>query len=487
VTVTDANGCEGSDDISITVNPLVTIATQSTETQCGQANGTASVNVTTGIAPYTYAWSNAGSTVSITSLSAGLYSVTVTDANGCSAASSVTVGNVNAPSVTVTGSNLLCHGDGNGSATATVSGGTTPYSILWSTGAVGSAINNLPGGTYVVTVSDGAGCTEVQTVTVLEPAAITATASSTATNCGTGNGNATVYPSGGTPPYSYLWSDPNSQTASNATGLSAGLYAVTITDDNYCELVKAVSVNNINAAALSLTSTDVTCAGDSNGSATASATGGASPYVYLWNDNGAQTTATASGLPEGEYGVVVTDSAGCVSSETVYVGHAYENPVVSLGPDMLIPEATLPVTLDAGAGFATYTWQDNSASQTFEASEAGTYWVEVADDNGCMGSDTVHILLWATGIAETAVKLDVTVFPNPGHGMLSVRFSAPLDESVKIGVYTTGGQFITDRTLLPSGAPGQVEPLDLRGQPQGMYLLRISHGDTVVVKRISIL
>lgn len=487
VTVTDANGCDGSDEITVTINPVVTVDMQSTETACGQNNGTATVNVTNGVAPYTYAWNNSGSTSSITGLGAGLYSVTVTDANSCTASSSVTVDNTDAPTVTASSTDLLCHGDGNGSASVTISGGTTPYSVLWSTGEIVPSIGNLSGGTYVVTVSDGAGCTEVVTVVVTEPEVISATSSSTPTNCGTSNGNATVFASGGTPPYSYEWNDAANQTTNNATGLSAGLYLVTITDDNNCELVKAVSVNNITAPELNIIGVDVSCAGDSNGSATVEATGGASPYTYLWNDSAAQTSATATGLAEGEYGVVVTDNEGCISSETVTIGHSFENPTVTLGPDLLIPQTTLPVTLDAGAGFITYTWQDTSAAQTFLAQTAGTYWVEVSDEHGCTGSDTLHIVLWATGITETAAKLDVTVFPNPTRGLLSIRFSSLQGEDVKIEVFTANGQFVQARTIVPAGTASQVEHIDLSGQAQGLYLLKIHHGAYSTVKRISVM
>ncbi|TAH43380.1 MAG: T9SS type A sorting domain-containing protein, partial [Bacteroidetes bacterium] len=137
-------------------------------------------------------------------------------------------------------SHVTCFGGSNGSITATGSGGTSPYSYVWSNGATTQSITNVPAGTYTVTVTDSLGCMNTRTFVILEPAKISGAATSTAALCNLLNGTATVFPSGGNAPYTYLWN--NGQTGQTATGLGAGSYSVIVTDANGCTGILFVNV-----------------------------------------------------------------------------------------------------------------------------------------------------------------------------------------------------------------------------------------------------
>lgn len=209
---------------------------------CGQNDGAAIVIPGAGVAPYSYNWSNGGTTQQISNVGAGVYMVTVTDANGCTDSASVSVNNIGGPTLqSATGTNVTCNGDGDGTATASATGGTPPYSYMWSNGGTTQSISNLGGGTYTVTITDANGCLVSGTVTVTEPAALAAGASATDETCqGCNDGTATASPTGGTAPYTYNWS--NGSTSQNIFSLAPGTYTVTITDANGCTTMQDVTV-----------------------------------------------------------------------------------------------------------------------------------------------------------------------------------------------------------------------------------------------------
>jgi large repetitive protein len=201
----------------------------------GDATGGVNLTVTGGTAPYTYLWSNGATTEDLTNVVAGTYNVTITDANGCTTTAS---GIVTQPAAALAGTTtttaVLCFGDATGGVNLTVTGGTAPYSYLWSNGATTEDLTNVIAGTYNVTITDANGCTTTASGIVTQPAAALAgTTTTTAVLCfgdATGGVNLTV--TGGTAPYSYLWS--NGATTEDLTNVIAGTYNVTITDANGC-------------------------------------------------------------------------------------------------------------------------------------------------------------------------------------------------------------------------------------------------------------
>ncbi|SDV99783.1 Por secretion system C-terminal sorting domain-containing protein [Flavobacterium degerlachei] len=245
-TITDANGCTATKSFTLTQPAVLSasIASQTNIACSGGATGSSTVTVTGGTAPYTYLWSNAATTATITGVIAGTYNVTATDANGCTSATSVTITQPTVLSASIASqTNIACNGGATGSSTVTVTGGTTPYTYLWSNGATTATITGVTAGTYNVTATDANGCTSVTSVTITEPTVLVATTiAQTNVSCNGGsNGSATVIANGGTAGYTYAWS-PSGGTAATATGLAAGVYAVTITDANGCTAVANATI-----------------------------------------------------------------------------------------------------------------------------------------------------------------------------------------------------------------------------------------------------
>ena len=208
---------------------------------------------------------------------------------------------------------VSCYDGTNGSVNLTVTGGTAPYTYMWSNGATTEDLSNLAPGTYTVTVTDTNGFTASTTAVVDEPLELIATATHVNVNCfGQQNGSVDLSVSGGTPIYTYLWS--NGATTQDLMNVPAGIYSVTVTDSKNCTKVTQVTVTEPNILTPSVSITNITCFDFENGSINLTVTGGTPDYTYLWS-NGA-TTEDISSLAPGVYSVTVTDDHGCVTSSS---------------------------------------------------------------------------------------------------------------------------------------------------------------------------
>ncbi len=408
VTVTDANGCSANASSTLTDPPSLSVVVMNiTNAICGQANGAIDITASGGTGAYNYNWTPAPAVSGQedqTGLNANTYNVTVTDANNCTATTSATVGDDPAAVVQITNStNPLCNGDCNGDATATITTPSTgPYDYQWSTGSSTLATNAITdnetglcaGIIYTVTLTDANGCTSSDNITLTEPTVVTASISSqTPVSCNGGNdGTATVTGSGGTVAtgYSYLWQ--NAQTTQTATGLAAGTYSVTVTDDNNCQAVTSVTITEPAQLTVGTTTIDATCS-QSNGSATATPAGGTSPYTYLWSDG--QTTPIASGLPSGSYSVIVTDANGCTVTDNVTINDlAGQTITISSSVDVSCNggnDGSATVSISGGTTPYTILWSSGGSGTIETGLSAGTYTVTVTDANGCTDNASVTI------------------------------------------------------------------------------------------------
>jgi hypothetical protein len=237
VIVTDDNGCVDSLSATITepAAPLALTATTVDVLCHGAATGEVDLTATGGTAPYTFAWSNGATTEDITGLIAGVYTVVVTDDNGCVDSLSATITEPAAPlALTATTVDVLCHGAATGEVDLTATGGTAPYTFAWSNGATNEDIINLIAGTYTVIVTDDNGCVDSLSATITEPAApLALTATTVDVLChGAATGEVDLTATGGTAPYTFAWS--NGATTEDIINLIAGTYTVIVTDDNGC-------------------------------------------------------------------------------------------------------------------------------------------------------------------------------------------------------------------------------------------------------------
>ena len=409
VTVTDANGCTAtigqnisSPSSALSSNINITHAT----TSQGCNNGQATINVSGGTAPYTYLWSNSAdsqTSATVTNLSNGNHSVTITDANNCQIIENIVIecNDTCDTQVNIDNTdNVSCYGEATGSATVSAASAYNPnatYTFTWSTGQVDSGVtsstlNNLPSGDYDVSVTmDGTVCSSVQkSFTITQPDSPLSISTIVTDLLGplTNDGIILATVSGGTPPYSYLWS-PGGETTPSILGLSVGSYTVTVTDANGCTLSKSASVDSGTCHDLSIsgTSTPVVCNGESNGTATAIVSNGTGPFTYTW-DSLTDTTPTVSSLPAGDYTVTVTDETTlCEESTTITISEP-DTLSASTNPSHILCKGdstgSIDLTVSGGTQPYTYLWNNGATSEDINNLSAGTYSVTITDANGCI-------------------------------------------------------------------------------------------------------
>ncbi len=409
VTVTDANGCVGIYTVVINSGSNITVSATSTDATCGQCDGTATGSVTGGASPFIFSWSSGGNTPNETGLCAGTYTLTVTDANGCSGSTSVTINDLGGPVATIsTTTDASCNGVCDGSATVVATGGTPPYTYLWSTGGTSATETGLCAGVHTVTVTDANGCTTVATATITEPTAMAGAISTTAASCGLDNGSACVTVAGGTPPYTYQWDDPNNQTTQcTGIGVPAGLITVVVTDANGCTATFSEVVNAVSGPTVAInTYSDVTCNGGCDGFAVADVTGGTSPYSYSWSSGG--NGPTEGNLCAGTYTVTVTDIGGCVATATVTISEPSALTVNAIATDESCAgtcDGSATAVVTGGTPPYAYTWSNGCTGLTCANLCAGTYTLNVTDANGCTGTAVVTVNA-SPGIVVTATTTD---------------------------------------------------------------------------------
>ena len=313
ITIEDINNCMVTSNFFIPPSSLTVNSTLVNVLCNGNATGSIDLTVSGTAAPYTYLWSTGQTTQDLTNLQAGTYSVTVTDANGGTATTNATITQPQPLSLTTTSINILCHGNSTGDINLTPTGGTSPYTYLWSNGATGQDLLNLGAGIYSVTVTDANGCTATTNATITQPQSPLILSSIASNNvCFNGAaGSINLSPSGGTAPYMYAWS--NGQTTQDVSGLVTGFYEVILTDANGCQ----TSITNIDITSpTALTVTGIIV----NNNIDLSVGGGTLPYNYSWS-NGAVTQDLPNVTP-GTYIVIVTDANNCTVSDTFIVNNA---------------------------------------------------------------------------------------------------------------------------------------------------------------------
>ncbi len=295
LTVTDANGCTGSQSFSVTEPQAFNTTVSTSPETCGQSDGSASISVTGGTMPYSYGWSNGHTSASINGVTSGIYYVTVTDDNLCTVVDTANIGSLAGPSLSTSITDVTCNGGNDGAINLTVTGGNVPYTYNWSTGDTVQDLTQLTAGSYDVTVADDNGCTTFNSYMITEPDALQLSTATSNASCGNADGNASVSVSGGVPPYTYNWS--NNATDSAITGLNSRTNTVTVTDHNGCTATATASVSNDNGPTLNTTVNDVSCYGQADGSASLAVTGGVPPYDFNWSTG--DTTQNVTGLDQG--------------------------------------------------------------------------------------------------------------------------------------------------------------------------------------------
>ena len=367
------------------VQPLqLSLEIQATIICHGDSTGIILSNVSGGVEPYLYQWSNNRNSQNVSGLPAGQYFLTVTDAAGQTVSMDKVLNQPPLLAVTISSTNVSCRGGNNGTASLHISGGTTPYAILWSSGSTSTHLSALTAGMYVVTLLDSNGCQVKDSVIITQPELLTVGVSSTSVSCyGGNNGTASLHISGGTSPYSIEWSNGN--TSSQLNNLFAGTYVATIVDSNGCQAKDSVIITQPELLTVGVSSTNVSCYGGNNGTASLYISGGAFPYSILWSNG--STSTHLSGLTAGTYVVTILDSNGCQSKDSVKITQ----------PELLTAgisstnvscygrndgHASLQIT----GGTAPYSvmWSNGSVSSVLNNLSIGKYSVTVSDSQSCL-------------------------------------------------------------------------------------------------------
>lgn len=398
VIATDANGCADTAAIVVGEPAPIVLATSFTNETCTDANGTATVVASGGAGSFLYEWDSSPlqNTATATGLPAGSYTITVTDLNGCQESATVSLQDEAAPVLALqTQTNVSCSGLSNGSATVLATGGTGSYAYSWNTSPVISAATatGLPAASYLVVVDDGQ-CTDSLSVVITQPDPLAATISNFAIpSCfGASDGTATVTVSGGTAPFTYTWNTPNPVGGPAATGLPSGTYGVNVVDANGCQASAQVTLVDPPQLTLSLDATHVRCFGGTDGSIEALAVGGVPPYSYNWS-NGA-TIATASGLSQGSFWVIVTDANGCAVTASTEISQPALLEVTTSHTDLRCFESgdgTATAIATGGTPGYSYLWSNNSNTPVTGTLSAGPYSVQVSDLNDCTAQGEVLV------------------------------------------------------------------------------------------------
>ena len=430
VTITDANGCTQKSTATVTQPTALSATTKQTNELCNEGNnGSATVTVSGGTPSYTYVWAPSGGTSSTaTNLTAGIYTVTTTDANACLITATVTITQPSAVVATIPSyQNVSCHGGNNGSATASATGGTAPYTYLWSNGQKTKTSTGLTSGSYAVTVTDANGCTGTDSILISQPAQLVITITQKSVSCyGGTNGQAMAVVSGGTNPYSYSWNTIPVQTSSTATALSAGIFMVTVTDLNGCTNSNAITITQPTALTAPTSTLNVSCNGGNNGMALVVATGGIKPYNYTWTPK-VSTSGVATNLSAGTYSITVTDSNGC-SANTIAVISQPLSLATSVVSTTNVScnggnNGSIVLNTIGGSPTYTYTWTPNVSSSNSAANlTAGTYTIVTTDANACVMKITVNITQPATLTTTIASITNVSCYGG-NNGVISLNTS----------------------------------------------------------------
>ncbi|MDO8365778.1 MAG: gliding motility-associated C-terminal domain-containing protein [Saprospiraceae bacterium] len=362
----------------------------------GQANGAISVQVQGGTLPISYLWDdpNAQITSTAINLSAGNYTVTITDANGCSISTSTSVTQPPQLTVTITQTNVTCINFGDGTATAIPTGGVDPYTYSW--GAIGTTqtITNLAAGTFTVTVTDSNQCTATASATISQPTSpVMVTATQTRFACwGESDGDASVSASGSNgAPFNFIWS--NGQLGGGASNLAIGLYTVTATDSKGCSATQNIAIQQLDSIEVLTIYAPPGCADYADGAvAVVLVEGGlgmgdSTQYNYLWSLPGAPNSTVVSGFSGGHYTLTVTDMQGCSGVFPIIIAApaALELQLAIENASCYgLADGAVSVTgIQNAVGTVGYQWSNNEITPQIDSLIQGNYSVTATDSKGC--------------------------------------------------------------------------------------------------------
>lgn len=468
--VSDANGCTvAPQSFSIAQPASITAVFSSTvPSGCTLSNGSICATPSGGSGSgYTFSWSpvtgtNTGTGACLTNVTARAYNLIVTDGTGiCSTTISTLLNSPAGPTITVAQQSVTCFGASTGAATITAAG-TPVFSYTWTPAVAGNTpiASGLPTGTYVVSVQDGNSCVTNQTVEIAEAFSVTINSNVSHVKCSGGStGSITVNPTGGTGALNFAWSPTSppitGQGTRTITGLIAINYSLTLTDANSCVTPFVFSVSAPPTLSVSAVSTkSVVCNGLTNGSISATASGGSGVTTLSWTPLGAfsgSTTSTVLGLGPGIYTVVTTDANTCTASafytlaaSTLTSGIVMQNASCSNSCD-----ATANHTVSGGAPTYSFSWSTGPVTtQSLNGLCTGNYVGSVVDADGCISSQSFTVspaVIFSLNVNASNPKCNATcdgsvvVIPTGAQGGITYNWLPTAPNSATVTGLCAGG------------------------------------------------
>ena len=376
----DSNGC--STTISATINepPAILLSHTKIDASCfGSIDGSIDVSVLSGTAPFSFIWTNNSSNEDISNLSAGIYTLSVSDSVGCSENLSITINEPPASNIISSQINVNCFGASNASISILISGGTSPYNFIWSNNDTTQSISNLSIGTYSYSISDAQNCIYLGDIVITEPDAISVNPIVSDVSCFSGNdGFSILNISGGVSPYTENWG------AYDPAALSAGDYLYTVIDSNGCNYIDSITIIQPDQIIINSSVQDALCNGANDGSASLQIIGGIPPYIQDWGVN------NPNSLSAGVYNFSVNDDNNCIIQGTVTVGESAAIQTIENNANVScygFSDGTSTLLISGGTAPYTNNWGANDPTSL----SAGIYYYSVTDSLNCILNDSIII------------------------------------------------------------------------------------------------
>ena len=479
VVITDGANCQtAAGGVVNAPQPLNSTITATGVTCATSADADITLNVMGGTPPYRFLWSyNLTTTQDLIGVPAGSYTVIVEDENGCTITNSTTINSAPGLEASFNISNVSCAGNNNGQLEILVTGGVPPYIYNWSNNQSGPMISGLSPGIYNVTVTDAINCQGSFSTLVEEPASLLLAISGASVECyGDNNGLAIPLVYGGVPPYTYQWSHGDSNAI--LTNLKAGTYILTATDDNNCIVIESIQINEPPELTVGIATTNnVTCVSGDDGKVTVFASGGVPPYNYSVRTNRFQDSAIFYGLTAGDYGIMVIDENDCRATNefTVVEPTGF---TVNLPPYIFMTRGTskeLIPEIESITTILSYEWTPadylscpDCPNPTVTPAEDIIYTLIVTDEDGCIASDEIAIVL-----KERYEIFIPNAFTPNGDGVNDVF--QPIDygaaKRILIRIYNRWGGVVFESTSIDNGWDGTMAGEVI--QP-GVYVYQIT-------------
>lgn len=490
--VTDDDGCSiYTDDYTINNGSGALNVTMpfTVDDLCSSGTGYIDVFISGGASPYTYLWSDLSTSQDLYGVSSGVYTLVVTDANGCSATAEETIfddpGTLTIDNISITDEDC---GNAGGGIDISVSGGNPSYSFLWSNASTNEDINGVVADNYSVTILDSQGCTiTIDNLIVSNtPGLLSIDALNIVDeNCGDETGNIDLIISGNLGTLTFLWS--NGETTEDLGNLSSGIYSGTATDINGCSISFTATVQN-NSGGLSIIGETSHLCGTSgdNGAIDIFVNGSSGNVTYSWSNG--ETTEDLSNLTEGTYTVTVTDDSTCTTTETFSVLSNVISPVINSfalqsGSCATCQDGWIHIDSYSSNGDNTFLWSNGATTEDLENINPGYYQVVITSPDGC--TITQVFFIDNTDPYKDITECEFNLFPNPSDGIFEISYIKWDADFVDLAVYDARGRYVYSDQAEILGVNGVIH-LDLREFAAGVYFLHLSPECGNVVYRLVI-